>query len=307
MTRRRFALFAWSVLALNVGVIAWGAVVRATGSGAGCGSHWPRCDGAVLPGLEDSATAIEFGHRLSSGVALLAVAGLAWGARRLFAPGHRVRFASGWALVFIVVEALIGAALVTYGWVDDDTSTARVVAIAVHLANTFVLLGWLTMTAWWASGRPAVSFADRRRVAAIGVALGGLVLVGAVGAVTALGDTLFPAATVADDFDPSSHYLVRLRAVHPVLAVLAAGYLVTLARRWMDGADGAVRGAAVAVVWLVAVQLVAGVVNLALAAPLWLQVVHLLLADALWVATVLLGASGLAVREPTAAGIEVAA
>ena len=68
--------FAWGVLAYNIAVIVWGAAVRATGSGAGCGDHWPLCNGSVIQHYPTAATLIEFAHRASSGVALLAVVGL---------------------------------------------------------------------------------------------------------------------------------------------------------------------------------------------------------------------------------------
>ena len=69
----RLARSAWAVLAYNVVVILWGAIVRATGSGAGCGSHWPLCNGVVLPNAEKASTLIEFAHRATSGIALLLV------------------------------------------------------------------------------------------------------------------------------------------------------------------------------------------------------------------------------------------
>ena len=57
---RPFTRFAWAVLAANLAVVAWGAFVRATGSGAGCGQHWPPCNGAVVPRSPTAETAIEF-------------------------------------------------------------------------------------------------------------------------------------------------------------------------------------------------------------------------------------------------------
>ncbi len=305
MSERRFSAYAWGVLAFNIAVILWGAVVRATGSGAGCGSHWPRCDGALVPGLEDSATAIEFTHRLTSGLAALAVVWLFLAARRTFADRQApARRAAAWALGFMAVEVAIGAALVLFGWTGDDTSTGRVVAIAVHLANTLLLLGALTLTAWWASGgRTVPPDYDRRAGRLLVAGLGALVVVAGIGAITALGDTLFPEATVADDFRRSSHYLVRLRVVHPVLAVLAGGYLVVLARLWRDRSPRW----ATAVAALVGVQIVAGVVNLALAAPLWLQIVHLLLADLLWIAAVLFGSEVLVAQADRRAEVEARA
>lgn len=108
---RRFAAFAWGVLAYNVAVILWGALVRATGSGAGCGGHWPLCNGEVLPHVSQIATVIELTHRVMSGAALVAVVAMFVWARRVFAPRHAARHWAGWALLFILTEALLGAAL----------------------------------------------------------------------------------------------------------------------------------------------------------------------------------------------------
>ena len=286
----RFRTYAWVTIALTVAVIAGGAVVRATGSGAGCGSHWPRCNGAVVPsGTTESV--IEFSHRATSGLAFIAVAILAIWARRHM--GSLVAKAATVAFVFIVGEVLIGAALVLGEWVAEDTSVTRAVIDAFHLVNTLGLLAALGLTAWWAGGgapirlRPATP-AGRRLL----WGMAAIVVVSAAGALTALGDTLFPEATFADDFDNSSHFLVRLRVVHPVIAVAAAGYLLWVTRSVAD--DEQSRSLASLTGSLVGLQLTVGVVNLALRAPIWLQVVHLLVADALWLALVMLTASQLA-------------
>lgn len=273
--------------------------MRATGSGAGCGSHWPECNGQVVPFSGSTETAIEFTHRATSGLAFIGVVALWMWARRSYRPAHRVRLASGWAALFILVEVLIGAALVTYEWVGDDASGARAVVDGLHLVNTLFLLGALTLVAWWASGGAGFRLEGSQAPWLI-VGLMAVALVAAAGALTALGDTLFPEATVADDFSSSSHFLVRLRMLHPVLAVVTGGYLLVVARRHLAG-PASKFASALAV--LVVVQLGAGIVNLALSAPLGMQVVHLLLADAVWVTLVLLTAASLAVRadEPVAA------
>ncbi|MGH8637336.1 MAG: COX15/CtaA family protein, partial [Burkholderiales bacterium] len=85
------ARFAWSVLLYTVGVIAWGAYVRATGSGAGCGAHWPLCNGVVLPRSPTIATIIELSHRVTSGIALVAVLALLVWVFRACRPGHPAR------------------------------------------------------------------------------------------------------------------------------------------------------------------------------------------------------------------------
>src|ERR1017187_216536 len=98
----RFARFAWGVLAYNVAVILWGALVRATGSGAGCGGHWPLCNGQVLPSISQIGTVIELTHRVMSGVALILVAAMFVWARKIYPPHHPARRWAAWSLVFIL-------------------------------------------------------------------------------------------------------------------------------------------------------------------------------------------------------------
>lgn len=291
--RRRFTAAAWLVLAFNLGVILWGAYVRATGSGAGCGAHWPLCNGVVVPRAPEAATRIEFTHRVTSGLALLAVAGMAVWAARAFPRGHRVRRGAGAALAFIVVEALLGAALVLFRLVGDNPSLARGAVGALHLANTMLLVACLALTAWWVSGAPAAGWPRGRAAWLRGAALSGLLLVGASGAVAALGDTLFPggerAAALAAGLPWGTELLLQLRIAHPFLALAVAVAVAAVAVAALRRPAGAATvRLATAVLALLAVQLLAGLVNVALAAQVWLQLVHLLLADLLWIAVVLL-------------------
>src|SRR5687767_5652039 len=145
------ARYAWLVLAYNVAVILWGAYVRATGSGAGCGSHWPLCNGQVLPRSPDAAMMIEFSHRLTSGLALVAVVALAIWIRRSCPPGHPARLGGALSVLFMLTEAAVGAGLVLFQLVADNATIARAMFIAVHLLNTFILLACITLTAWWLS------------------------------------------------------------------------------------------------------------------------------------------------------------
>jgi cytochrome c oxidase assembly protein subunit 15 len=146
-----FPIYALVVLGVNLFVILWGAVVRASGSGAGCGEHWPLCNGAILPQSHATATLIEFTHRATSGIALLLVIGLFWWSRRTFPTGHRARTGALWSLVFICSEALVGAGLVLLHLVGDNASPLRAMYLAAHLLNTFLLLAALALTAHWAT------------------------------------------------------------------------------------------------------------------------------------------------------------
>lgn len=308
MQRNRFASFAWGVLAYNLLVILWGAYVRITGSGAGCGSHWPLCNGEVVPRSPQLETVVEFTHRLTSGLALLAVVGMLLWALRAFPAGHRVRLGAKLSMGFMIVEALIGAGLVLLELVADNASMARAFWMIAHLVNTFFLLGALALTAWWASGGAAVRLRGQGALgAALAVGVAGVLVVGASGAIAALGDTLFPSASLAEglrqSFSADAHPLVQLRKLHPLVAVLVGAYLVGLGRaaaRLRPSADA--RRLAGALLGLYVVQLVAGAANVVLLAPGWMQLLHLLLADFVWIALVLLAASALAAEGRDPAG-----
>jgi heme A synthase len=292
---RRFAVFAWCVLAYNLAVILWGALVRATGSGAGCGGHWPLCNGEVLPQVAASATVIEFTHRVMSGVALVLVAALFAWAFRACPPRHAARRWASWSLVFILTEALLGAALVLLGHVARNESAGRIYSLSAHLINTFLLLASLALTAWSASF-PAPEPAARSKIRVRSVlALIALAVVAIAGAITALGDTLFPAHSLAegvrDDFASTANFLVRLRIVHPALALAAAGLLLWLALPEFRFRRTALRHSlAGALLALVVLEVMAGAGNVLLRAPLPMQLIHLLIADCLWIALVLLAA-----------------
>lgn len=296
--RRRdgFARYAWLVLAYNVVVVLWGALVRATGSGAGCGRHWPRCNGEVIPRSPSAETLIEFTHRATSGIALLAVVALLVMAFRRYPRGHVVRKGAAWSMGLMITEALVGASLVLLELVGQNSSGARAGWMVAHLVNTFFLLAALTLTAWWASGGAPVRIRGRGAAAALPLAaVGATLLVGATGAVTALGDTLFPKTAVGLQLSGAAHVLERLRVVHPAAAVATGVFLVvTSAALRRLRPDPATARLSVGLAWLVGLQLAAGTVNVALLAPVWMQIVHLFLADALWIVLVLATASALA-------------
>jgi heme A synthase len=296
----RLARFAWWVLGYNIVVILWGAYVRASGSGAGCGGHWPLCNGAVIPQAASITTLVEFSHRVTSGLALLAVVALWWKVRRLLAASHPARRTATWSLVFMLTEAAVGAGLVLFQLVADNASMARALFMAVHLINTFLLVAAITLTAHFLDdGRPVSVAHSPFAVGGLVVGALGILMVGTSGAVSALGDTLYPSASLAQalasDLSTTSHLLIRLRVLHPALALTVAVGLVIGAHRFPLATDDA-RGrlAAGAVAATAVAQVVAGFVNVLLLAPIWMQIVHLLVADVLWIAFIVLAASTLA-------------
>ena len=236
---------------------------------------------------------------LTSGLALVAVLVLLAWVWKACRPGHPARLGAGLSVFFMLTEAAVGAGLVLFELVADNASLARAMFMAVHLLNTFILVGSIALTAWWLSGGAPVTLRQGARPLA-GVAGGclGLLLVSSSGAVAALGDTLVQqgslAHLVAAEMSVTSHALVRLRVIHPFVAVLVGLALIYGAPRLARGTPGPGPVLAAAVVALTAVQLAIGAVNVLLLAPVWIQMVHLLLADALWIAFVLLGAVVLA-------------
>ena len=298
---RCFERFAWFTVAYNIAVVLWGALVRATGSGAGCGEHWPLCNGEVVPRSPAAATIIEFTHRITSGLALVFVIALVYFAFRGFAKGDPVRRWAGLALAFTLSEALIGAGLVLLGHVAANASVARGYSLTIHLVNTLFLLAALALTAWRARHRAsAVVEASMRTRILLASAAVAILFAGVSGAIAALGDTLFRSETlaeaVAQDFTPGAHPFVRLRMLHPVVAGCVGIFLLSIGVRALSGC-ALIKRLGTAVLAVTLLQFCAGIANLLLLAPVWLQLVHLLLADLLWISFVLLAAETLSQRE----------
>lgn len=300
----RFAMYTWFLLGFNILVILWGAVVRATGSGAGCGSHWPTCNGEVIPPSPQVETLIEFTHRLSSGAAFILVVGMLIWALKIYPRGHQVRKASGTAMIFMIIESLVGAGLVLFEWVAGNISTARVIVMGIHLLNTHLLLASIVLAAWWSSSGVFLRLKEQPRSLIWRFALGiiGVLLLSMAGAVTALGDTLFPVESLAEgiqqDFSAASHFIVRLRVWHPVIAIIVGLYLIQFAHSLASqGRSMWNRRFAIGLGALFILQLAAGMVNLILLAPVWMQIVHLLLADLVWILLILLAAETLSTTQ----------
>jgi heme a synthase len=298
VTKRRasqaLVRFAWSVVGYNVLVILWGALVRATGSGAGCGNHWPLCNGEVIPLSPRVDTIIEFTHRCMTGGSTFLVIGLLVWTLRGTAKGQAARVFAVASMVLLLNEAFLGALLVKLGYVTGNQSIGRVVVLSIHLSNTLLLLGALTLTA------RLLSTAQMWRELGVGGAkkvwaslgLAATLVVGVSGSLAAMGDTLFPASSLqtafAQDFAVGSPWLLRLRGVHPVTAVVAGIFVL-----WLVGQArraGAKRLGTV-VLALLGFQFALGLADILLLAPVWMQILHLLGADLYWVALVTLAAT----------------
>lgn len=274
-------------LGFMVIVILEGAIVRATGSGAGCGNHWPLCNGEVIPHHPRLATIIEFVHRQLTTVCTLLVIALITLTFKTRVRGHRARRAAVWSGILLLTEAFLGAVLVKGGYVEANASNMRVLMQCIHFTNTMLLMAALTLTWWWSRERTQLISAPRTRTVAW-MALVSTLVVGATGSVAALADTLFPSpnlsAAIAQDFAGNSPLLIRMRWLHPAAAIagLAAAIALSLflrgnTTRWLLS--------------LIAAQFLMGTADILLLAPTWLQVLHLLGADLYWIALVAISAS----------------
>ncbi len=294
MSRKFFSISSWILVGYNVLVILWGAVVRASGSGAGCGNHWPLCNGEIIPVPRQIEQAIEFAHRITSTLDGFLVILLVIFAYRIFGK-HSVVFR--WSLVglaFIIIEGLLGRLLVVREWVAMDMSAERALVVAIHLANTYLLLAALAVTAWTSQRWERVEWRGNKLANRLLIAgLVGVMVFSAMGAVTALGDTLFPAQSllseIPKDFDPASHFLIQLRVIHPLMAILTSvclffGLIYLMKRGFGEKVNQQAK-------WMLAVmflQILAGGMTILTLAPIYMQIIHLLLADTFWLVFVVL-------------------
>jgi heme a synthase len=305
LPRPIFPTVARGVTVATVLVVLLGAIVRITGSGAGCGQHWPTCNGEIAHLPKRLETWIELTHRTTSGldfvgVLVLAVLGLS------LRPRHPARWAAFTALGLMVIEIAIGARLVLLNLVGSNMSFDRVVVMPAHLVTTSLLIGSLSAASYFSSEarlapEPELSVpaAARLRSALFWVLAAGtfLLLVSMTGAITALGDTVYPVQGqgalehLQNDQAVGANLLGKLRVVHPLLALLGvAGLWIAGSRAREASAIPSVQRLGAALYAGGGLALLIGVANIWLAAPGYVQVVHLFMACLLWLGIVLLAA-----------------
>lgn len=289
MTLKKYSLF---VLIYNVFVILMGAVVRATGSGAGCGSHWPSCKGEVVPTAPEIETIIEFTHRLTSGLSIVFIIILFIWVFRTYSKGTKIRRVTFFVLLFIALEAAIGVGLVLFELVADNSSVIRAVVISVHLVNTFLLLGSnVLLYEWIRYGEPKKMILSKNGRQIFFLVFLLFLALGASGAITALGDTLFPAASLSEGLEQDfsgENFLLQLRVYHPMIAlVIGLVFYVIFTSFLSKSKNQRMNRYFKFMVGFFIVQLLIGVINVLLLAPIWMQIIHLLMADIIWIIFVL--------------------
>ena len=272
--------YAKAGLLLSIASILAGAFVRATGSGDGCGATWPTCKGKIIPALSDTSELIEFSHRSVSGV-LLVVTLIIFAKTRKFQKDSLVRTVTNYLTFFVIFEALIGAVIVIFEWVGLNSSLPRIIAVPIHLVNTFGLLGsYAILYKILQDDLQNIKNMFNKNFLLITSLF---LLSGATGSITALADVLFPSASFVEgflaDFDRTSEVLTRLRILHPIISSTLSIVLYVYATGIRKKYNVSVKPLQILI--LIAVFL--GVINVLSNIVLPLSILHLAIADFLWI------------------------
>ena len=272
--------YAKAGLSLSIASILAGAFVRATGSGDGCGATWPTCKGKIIPALSDTSELIEFSHRSVSGV-LLVVTLIIFAKTRKFQKDSLVRTVTNYLTFFVIFEALIGAVIVIFEWVGLNSSLPRIIAVPIHLVNTFGLLGsYAILYKILQDDLQNIKNMFNKNFLLISSLF---LLSGATGSITALADVLFPSASFVEgflaDFDRTSEVLTRLRILHPIISSTLSIVLYVYATGIRKKYNVSVKPLQILI--LIAVFL--GVINVLSNIVLPLSILHLAIADFLWI------------------------
>jgi len=272
--------YAKAGLFLSIASILAGAFVRATGSGDGCGATWPTCKGRIIPALSDTSELIEFSHRSVSGV-LLIVTIVIFVKSRKFQKDSLVRTVTNYLTFFVIFEALIGAVIVIFEWVGLNSSLPRIIAVPIHLVNTFGLLGcYAILYKILDKNIEDINSMFNKNFIFISSLF---LLSGATGSIAALADVLFPSASFIEgflaDFDRTSEVLTRLRILHPIvsstLSLVLYFYSIRINKKYN------IRVKPLQTLIFVAVFL--GFLNVLSNIILPLSILHLAIADFLWI------------------------
>ena len=267
-------------LVLSVLSILAGAFVRATGSGDGCGATWPTCKGRIIPSLSDTSEIIEFSHRGISGILLIVTLYIFVNSRKL-EKGSIAKRAANYLTFFVLFEALIGAVIVIFEWVGLNSSLPRIVAVPIHLVNTFGLLAsYVILFKILENKMDSIKNLWDRNFIIISILF---LLTGATGSITALADVLYPSASFIegflDDFDRTSEVLTRLRIFHPIVSTILSIALYIESKQLQKRFDINTNF----LKFLIFAAVFLGVANVLSNIVLFLSIFHLALADLLWI------------------------
>tara|TARA_B110000014_G_C20124130_1_gene597401 strand:- start:177 stop:1118 length:942 start_codon:yes stop_codon:yes gene_type:complete len=279
-----FQIYLWGILLFTVAVIISGDIVQATESGAGCGDSWPKCDGTLIPAFADVHVAIEFIHRMLTSVLSFGYLGLLIGGYLLFGRKHPVWRSILFSTAILLVEILLGASLVLFGWVEDNATWGRVIADSFHVVNTLVLLGSLVLIIFLSRPDGGILVAKsnpKRRYLIFAMLI--VILITVTGTINSLADTLYLSDHVVVEETPIAQLLVSVRAIHPLIAIIGGFAIIGLLYLVIEEPSAQKSALGFAVFGVIFLQFLSGVFNIVLLTPVETQIIHLGLADTLWI------------------------
>ncbi len=261
-TRKNLFFTLWIYTLL---VILWGAWVRISHSGDGCGDHWPLCAGEVIPDFKQSKTIVEYFHRIMSGAYGIFVVYLFLKFKNTTTPYFK-KLLYG-VLILTTSEALIGALLVKLELVSVNDSFLRLLFMSLHQLNSFLLTAVCYLL--YKSSDLDKTFKPSSKLILF-------IIVSVTGAIAALSTTLFPAQSlfqgIINDFQMHSHPFIRLRILHPVLALSVMSYFI-----YYFYTKNNIR-----FTLEILAAVFVGLITLVSLSPLALKLSHLLIAHLLW-------------------------
>ena len=279
-----FQIYLWGILLFTVAVIISGDIVQATESGAGCGDSWPKCDGTLIPAFADVHVAIEFIHRMLTSVLSFGYLGLLVGGYLLFGRKHPVWRSILFSTAILLVEILLGASLVLFGWVEDNATWGRVIADSFHVVNTLVLLGSLVLIIFLSRPDGGILVAKsnpKRRYLIFAMLI--VILITVTGTINSLADTLYLSDHVVVEETPIAQLLVSVRAIHPLIAIIGGFAIIGFLYLVIEEPSAQKSALGFAVFGVIFLQFLSGVFNIVLLTPVETQIIHLGLADTLWI------------------------
>ena len=286
-----FGGFCFTVLCFCLLVILWGAWVRISHSGDGCGQSWPSCQGKYLiDSGEQGKTWIEWIHRATSGLFGIAVILLVVLAFLKFPFRHPICKSAFFVLFFTISEALIGARLVLTGLTGGNTSFLRVLTMNLHLLNSVLLTSSLFILWRFLLGKHFSALDSFKKKKYFFSVIFVFFLIAFFGSVSSLSSSFFPSTSLwegaALDFNSQSHWLVRLRVLHPILALLFGGSFL-LYYMLPDTKSHSIQttknhfrkstGPGNLFILCLCLALLSGLMNLLFLSPVFLKLTHLLI------------------------------
>ncbi len=289
---RTFHKFCWLLVVYTVLVIIWGAWVRISHSGDGCGNHWPLCDGSYIPTAPSQKTLIEYFHRLSSGIYGIFVLALTIIAFRVFPKKSAARQVAVATFILMIIEALLGAALVLKGLVGENATIFRLSVMTLHQMNSLLLTGSTVILALVTqpARNPLTLQVSWQGLLAQGSNWIIFMLIPATGAWAALANTLFPSQTLQEglqkDLASDSPWILKLRIVHPILALVIGLSLILKFYKKSEQTEGDLSKANLQVASAMSIAVIFGILTLLLLSPVWMKLVHLTIAQLVWISLV---------------------